>query len=90
MEEVPTLNNGRKGTFVDLQPGVFSVSALDPISGLKGAAGGELLAGKTADVRISLESTATLAGVVMRAGGELARGISAELTVQAGTAPGRR
>jgi hypothetical protein len=59
----------------------FNVSAVHPISGLKGAAGDVLNPGQTADVRIVLQASSVVSGRVIFASGQPAEGVVAELTI---------
>ena len=77
-------------SFVDQPARSFTVTATDPLSQLKGTAGGPLAAGEQRDVRIVLAPSAALSGRVKTAAGQPAGGIVAELIVREGTAAERR
>jgi hypothetical protein len=75
--------------FVDVPARTFTVSAQDPISGLKGAVGGTVNPGEQKTVTVVLEATGSVGGRVLRAAGQPASGVVAELILGPGT-PGER
>jgi hypothetical protein len=76
-------------SFVDQPTRSFTVTAIDPISQLKGTAGGPLTAGEIRDIRIVLAPSAALSGRAVTAAGQPAGGIVAELIVRENM-PGER
>ena len=66
-------------TYNELAAQQFSITAVDPITGLRGAVGGTLLAGENRSVRIVLQPTAQVTGRVFKANGSPADGVTVEL-----------
>ncbi len=66
-------------SFTDVAAQQFTVTAVDPVSGLRGAVGGTLLASESRNVRIVLQATAQVTGRVFKANGNPAAGITVEL-----------
>ena len=68
-------------SFSQLPARSFTLSAEDPVSGLKGAVGGPLNPGQDKALRVVLQPSALVQGRVLTAGGTPAAGITSELTV---------
>lgn len=66
-------------SFAGVPAQTFNVAASDPVSGLRGAAGGTLTPGQVATVRVVLQPSGTLQGRVLSSAGQPAQGITAEL-----------
>jgi protocatechuate 3,4-dioxygenase beta subunit len=83
-------NGAGQFSFVEQPARSFTVTATDPLSQLKGTAGGPLASGEHRVVRIVLAPSASLSGRVFTAGGQPASGIVAELIVGENTGAERR
>ena len=68
-------------SFVDVPARTFTVSAVDAVSGLKGAAGGTVNPGEQKTVTVVLEADGRVGGRVLRAAGQPAQGVVAELII---------
>ncbi len=74
--------------FVDVPARSYTITARDPVSGLRGAAAGELTGGSSANVRVVLEPTGRVSGRVRFGNGQAAAGVTVDL-VRGGPAAAR-
>ncbi len=72
---------GGQFSFVDVPAETFTVTARNPLNGLKGATGGSLNPGEHKIVRVVLQATASVSGRVLFANGQPAPRIIAELVL---------
>ncbi len=73
--------NGRF-TFINVPARTFILTAVDPVTGLKGVASGSVNPGQPFDVRIALEPTAPVSGRVVQPGGAPASGVTVGLSLR--------
>ena len=76
-------------TFINVPARTYTVTAVDPVSGLKGVASGSVNPGQALDLRIALEPTAAVAGRVLQPDGSPATGVTIEIALRPVPAPGQ-
>ena len=87
---VQSTNGQGEFSFAGVPGKTFTVTVVDPSTGLKGVGGGSLQPGEQKSLRIVLEPTAQVTGRVLTSAGLPAQGAVAELIVDAGGPEERR